>query len=300
MHVSDAGWEICRRTLSASHAFAKPIEILPERLSRTVTCAYALCRLADNLEDDYRIPGRRRSELLQRFVGALEGGDPEIPEAEGLPLVLSCLATLPESHREICVRWISELARGMAIYGRRDSITSIPDLERYCYFAAGTVGHLLTDLFLEETPGLDRERMHELGETYGLALQFVNTLRDIPADIEHGFSFIPRTVAPDPRRVLDRPELLNPLFARAKQLLEIALGFGLAMADPRIRMSCLIPLWLAVPTLRRFETNLRASRLDRNEAAGLMKDLQDRCASEERLREGFRILMDSRLPPKDV
>lgn len=297
----------CRRVLEASHTFARPVELLPERLGRSVTCACVLCRVADTIEDDPAIAAGRKRELFDAFLALLEGRDAAAIGDDRLPPALDLLRTLPAAHREICVRWVGELARGMAIYCLRapgsDGIvapTTLADLERYCHFAAGTVGLLLSDLFLEEIPGLpSSETVRDLGETYGLALQFVNTLRDVPRDLEEKRSFVPRSLCADLGGLLLDParahRTLAPLYARAKELLAKALEFGIVM--PReVRAACLIPLWLAVPTLRRHEGNDealvpgRSLRLAREEAGALLEDLRSR-ESVPALRDGFARLL---------
>ncbi len=303
----------CRRVLEASHSFARPIELLPERLNRSVTCAYVLCRVADTIEDDPKSAPETKRDRFDAFLGALEDGEGvEAVKDPRFPAALELLVTLPASHRAVCVRWVSELARGMAIYCLRspgtDGIvapTTLADLERYCHFAAGTVGLLLSDLFLEEMPGLpDENRFRESGETYGIALQFVNTLRDLPKDIEEKRCFVPRTFCPylpgliAPENRAAAHQALAPLYRRARELLERALAFGLSVPPSPVRLACLIPLWLAVPTLRRHEGNDealvpgRSLRLSREKAEDLMLDLSGRVADDEALRQGFRRLME--------
>jgi farnesyl-diphosphate farnesyltransferase len=309
-------FQVCRQVVEASYTFAHPIGMLPERLNRAVTCAYVLCRVADTVEDDPRIAPDLKRELFDAFLGSLERGeDPALfvrrSGDDRLFSALELLRTLPASHQAICVRWVSELARGMAIYCLRPpgsdgivALTTLSDLERYCHFAAGTVGLLLCDLFLEEVPGiLDPDIFRDLGETYGSALQFVNSLRDIPSDIESGRCFIPRTacageglalrdvISPACRAAAHR--VLQPLYARAWELLPHALSFGLAIPDLNARMACLIPLWLAVPTLQRHEGNDealipgRSLRLSREEAMRHMQELRERIASPEALRQAL-------------
>src|SRR5208282_2616372 len=83
--------------------------------------------------------------------------DPELLLSTNLPVVMRVLDLQNDATRATLVRWVAEMARGMALYVFRQpgadgivALETVPDLERYCYFVAGTVGHLLTDLFLEE------------------------------------------------------------------------------------------------------------------------------------------------------
>ena len=55
--------------------------------------------------------------------------------------------------RDICQPWIAEMSFGMQIFNHRMPhegfrvLENRSDLERYCFYVAGTVGHLLTGLF---------------------------------------------------------------------------------------------------------------------------------------------------------
>ena len=60
--------------------------------------------------------------------------------------------------REAMRPHVLEMSRGMQIYSERAHeegqlrLRDLDDLEKYCYYVAGTVGELLTDLFFEECP----------------------------------------------------------------------------------------------------------------------------------------------------
>jgi farnesyl-diphosphate farnesyltransferase len=57
------------------------------------------------------------------------------------------------------------------------------ELEEYCYYAAGTVGNLITDLVTRGDISRERrDRLHETAESFGLLLQFVNIAKDVHDD----------------------------------------------------------------------------------------------------------------------
>lgn len=275
------------RLFEVSRTFVRPIEMLPGDLRTAVMCGYLLCRIADTIEDHPRIPIANRDALYAAFLDVLEkrgsaerfrdlwsGVDHEGPEhvlCRGLPRVMRVFRTLPTALQEAAVPWVAEMTRGMALYSHRpagsDGIVALhtpEDLYRYCYYVAGTVGHMLTDLFLAEVRDVPRERalvLRENAESFGLGLQLVNILKDVTDDRERGISFIPRTVCEaqgigipeltDPRLRARAHAAVSPIFDRARTMLDRALEYVLALPQDQegIRLFCLLPLWMAVRTL---------------------------------------------------
>jgi farnesyl-diphosphate farnesyltransferase len=165
------------------------------------------------------------------------------------------------------------MSRGMSLYSHRrrgsGSLTvlhTIGDLERYCYFVAGTVGHLLTDLFVEEM-GEAATRELELtlrarAESFGIGLQLVNVLKDITDDQARGWSYLPDTLwaaqhlaandITDPALRARAHRAVAPVFALARRHLDQGLEYTLAipLRFSGIRLFCLLPLWMAASTLR--------------------------------------------------
>lgn len=281
----------CRNALAAvSRTFAQPIAMLEGDLQTTVMCGYLLCRIADTIEDDPDLAPGLRDHLFELFLRTLDqendpaafalafpkvrDDDPEIILARQAPRVFNVLATTPPAMQKIVCRWVGEMTRGMAIYKNRggdrpDGVVTLltpGDLERYCYFVAGTVGHMLTELFLHQTPTVQPEQQHRLyenAEAFGMGLQLVNIIKDIAEDRERGVSYMPLTLLQ--RRNLTAKTLfdardhaaLAPLFKRARDYLRQALDYTLALPASAIpvRRFCLFPLLLAADTLALAENN---------------------------------------------
>ena len=166
------------------------------------------------------------------------------------------------------------MAHGMQIYSHRRADTdgvvapsTSDDLQRYCYFVAGTVGHMLTELFVAEM-GIDEDggvssQLDEHAEAFGTGLQLVNILKDITDDMHRGWSFVPRSLCRteglrsrdlvDPTRVAAAHRAVSPLFSLARSNLDRALEYALSVPPEHreIRLFCLLPLWLAVKTVAR-------------------------------------------------
>ncbi|PKN59250.1 MAG: hypothetical protein CVU56_01875 [Deltaproteobacteria bacterium HGW-Deltaproteobacteria-14] len=330
-------WAFCRAALlRVSRTFAIPIGMLRERLEVGVTASYLLCRIVDTVEDDPGLTVAQKNELFERFQGVLAGAPaaafedrfvaltglpathPEHVTARQLSRVLAVMARLPADHREIILRWVSEMARGMAVYANRRpgpdgvvALTTLADLERYSYFVAGTVGQLLTELFeLELDLTADPARAHRLhvhGEGFGLGLQLVNIVKDLAEDHARGWSFIPRAAweaegltpatALAPAHRARARAALAPVFARARAGLDDALAYTLAVPPDAVdvRRFCLLPLWMAKRTLALAETSDALFvpgapvKISRDEVASLvsacLRDASDDAALERTFAE---------------
>ena len=179
---SERDWEFCKESLlNVSRTFARPIELLDQPLRVAVTCGYLLCRIADTVEDMPSLRLEQREDLYNRFLRVLSGheepasfaaafskvatGDhPDLRLSRNLPAVMRVFRSLSVDKQQACSRWITEMAVGMHLYSRRtpdakglNALYNEQDLQRYCYFVAGTVGHMLTELFLSELKDVSPE-----------------------------------------------------------------------------------------------------------------------------------------------
>jgi farnesyl-diphosphate farnesyltransferase len=128
---------------------------------------------------------------------------PSLNLVENLDQVLNAVDTLPPNFKEHIFPRVREMAIGMADYtllasGRQSEIVYLQDEQdwnRYCYYVAGTVGHMLTDIFSDYAgfPEYVRQRLHPLGRSFGLGLQKVNVLKDAVIDTKRGICFLPKT-----------------------------------------------------------------------------------------------------------
>ncbi|MFB6375511.1 MAG: squalene/phytoene synthase family protein, partial [Bradymonadaceae bacterium] len=204
----------------------------------------------------------------------LPGDGPDVQLVRGLDRVIRVFRKLPGPVVETSVRWLGEMVRGMRIYTRRAgaadeaaTLETLRDLERYGYFVAGTVGHMLTTLFLHHarrdgTVAPDNEAtMRANAEQFGLGLQMVNILKDQTDDLARGRCYIPRSLAAQeeltPTELYEEANrsaahrAVAPLFERAADHLDGALEYALALPTDQseIRVACLVPIWMAVRTL---------------------------------------------------
>ena len=324
-------WAFCQQALvEVSRTFSVPIQMLPEPLCRALTCAYLLCRVADTVEDHPALSSKTRDGLFSVFISALDGDlpsdslsatfsavaddDPEVRLVQGMPRVMRVYATLPPDTRLVTKSWLAEMANGMRLYCRRDrsmtlsTLHTVSDLERYCYFVAGTVGHLITDLFatfIRPTSMSLEEALRARSESFGMGLQLVNILKDVTDDFARGRCYIPRQLCraqgfePEQLLVVDnRPRVhraLSALFSLAAEHLERALEYSLLIpsAELRLRRFCVVPLWMAVETLVLSVGNdalldpQQQVKISRVQVAGIVEDCLQYASDDEWLRHSF-------------
>jgi farnesyl-diphosphate farnesyltransferase len=292
--VGPGSWEWCETMLPrVSRTFALCIRFLPEDVRRPVLLSYLLCRVADTVEDDPDLAPQTKRELLELFARGLESASADLSplasamahrdDADALltaqaAAVTALLRAQPHAVRQAVIPWVKEMCAGMAEFATRlprpiadgtlRGLETEADLDRYCYYVAGTVGHLLTALFTTLRPRITTEaaqRLDALAEDFGAGLQMVNILADVARDRQRGVSYVPRAVCE--AEGLDAADLLRPdqrqraqavlsrLADRAHTRLRRARDYCLLVprAEYQLRLFCLIPYYLALRTLRALE-----------------------------------------------
>ncbi len=279
--------DFCDEILPAvSRTFAVSIRVLPGTLGRAVRDAYLLCRIADTIEDEPVLDAPVKALLLDALVACFDdavaaealaarltnvtGEAAHVRLTQHCNLVFADYAALPKATRGIIKHWVVEMIGGMRkfvlTYPGGIRIQTVDEFKEYCYYVAGTVGYLLTDLWREHSPSIDDARYEELrshSRAFAQALQTVNILKDVAGDahrdnsiyvpeqllIEHGSEHA-SILAVD--RARENFAALGALIDLAWQDLEQATTYLLAI--PRravaIRLFCVLPLLFAYATLR--------------------------------------------------
>ncbi len=277
---------------AVSRTFALSIRFLPGTLGTAVMTAYLLDRIADTVEDDGAMAAPRKAELLDAFRAALDdaavadafpslardvtGDRTHVDLVQHTHLVCRVLRSLPPATRAIVIKWVAEMIAGMRkfvlLYPHGIRIQTLDEYREYCYYVAGTVGCMLTELWREHSTAIgDREfaGLWERCQKFGEALQTVNILKDIAWDAEHENAiYIPARALAEHGSGHDT--ILDSNYAEGNKA--AVDGFiALAWADldaafeylvrlPRravaIRAFCVLPLLYAYATLR----ELSASR----------------------------------------
>ena len=260
--------------------------MLPGELGRAVNCAYLLCRIADTVEDEPVLDSSAKAVLFDRMLDCFSGvaaadrfpdlvtgiaGDAaHVRLVQHADLVFVAFRDLPPATRAHVRRWVGEMVAGMRkfvlLYPRGIRIQSLEEYREYCYYVAGTVGYLLTDLWHEHAPSIGKREyavLRERSRAFAEALQTVNILKDVARDAEHENSiYIPEQLLAvhgsshdtilEPGRAFQTRLAMTALVQLAWSDLEHAKDYLLRI--PRravtIRLFCVLPLLFAYATLR--------------------------------------------------
>ena len=224
-----AAWNYAEEILlQVSRTFALNINVLKGRLHRSILLAYLYLRIADTVEDDPDMKASEKEVLLGKFAAIF--GSPELrdeaiadferslPEAwrkSEHPYMNLCLHThvvvpllkeLPEVYAAPVRAVTIEMCHGMAKFALRQeaalssgwfTLESVADLDEYCYYVAGIVGKLLTNLFAADTCLIGNARkaeMQKLDVSFGLALQVANIVKDCVEDSSRRVCFVPEEI----------------------------------------------------------------------------------------------------------
>jgi farnesyl-diphosphate farnesyltransferase len=251
-------------------------------------------RIADTIEDEPSLPAREKINLLKKFSQALNIGGENISEfVSSLPqswkdiekadyvlccnaaIVIPLLSEYSEPIANAVKSGVEEMCDGMAEFARRlekrtdnwFSIESEADLDRYCYFVAGLVGNMLTELFCISGKNFNekkQKKLRELSVSFGLALQLVNIIKDIQEDSLRNVCFVPlefchkhgiKSVQDffSPETSQEKKNLvIGELTNKAKRHLQDAKNYikNLPRLEHRMRLFCLWPSLMAADNLR--------------------------------------------------
>jgi farnesyl-diphosphate farnesyltransferase len=276
-----------------SRTFALTIPQLPAGLRTAVTCAYLLCRIADTIEDEPALSPPETLAFLQRFSAVLAGhGDARQLAREiearlsdrtlaterelvcNMERVLGVLASLNTAQRAAIQRCVELMCQGMPRFQFSASLKGLArstDLDDYCYYVAGVVGEMLTDLFCDYSPQIARQRpaLSAIAASFAQGLQMTNILKDVWEDRSRGVSWLPQEVFTrhgvdlaqvssephDPRYGAGFLELVGVAHAHLRNALDYTLL--IPSKEMGIRRFCLWAIGLAVLTLRKIQLNPR-------------------------------------------
>ena len=274
-----------------SRTFALTIPQLPPALSIPVTCAYLLCRIADTIEDEPALSAPETLAFLQRFSAVVGGsGEPaalardlehrlsdrtlptERDLVSNMDRVVRVAASLGAAQHAAIKRCVELMCYGMPRFQFNASVKGLPrssDLDDYCYYVAGVVGEMLTELFCDYSAEIARRRtnLSALAASFAQGLQMTNILKDIWEDRSRGACWLPQEVfsrhgvdlanvsseADDPRFRAGIIELVAVAHAHLRNALDYTLL--IPGKEKGIRRFCLWAIGLAILTLRKIAHN---------------------------------------------
>jgi farnesyl-diphosphate farnesyltransferase len=268
-----------------SRTFALTIPQLPTELRRVVSNAYLLCRIADTVEDDNAVNSEQTRDLGNMFTQVVAGNVPAKQFSDELYPLLS-EQTIEEEHdlikntesvirithsfnknqRNALERCVRIMAKGMADYQDTETLDGLENLaamDEYCYYVAGVVGEMLTELFCDYSDEINtnKDELMRLAVSFGQGLQMTNILKDIWDDRARGACWLPRDIFE--KEGFDLSELnennknekfqrgLEQLIGIARDHLNDALTYTLILPpeEKGIRKFCLWALGMAVLSL---------------------------------------------------
>ncbi len=276
-----------------SRTFALTIPELPPALRTSVTCAYLLCRIADTIEDEPALSPPETLDFLQRFSALLTGrGDPaelareierrlsdrtlptERDLVSNLQRVIRVMEGLRAPQRAAIHRCVELMCYGMPRFQFTASLKGLArstDLDDYCYYVAGVVGEMLTELFCDYSADIARNRdaLSKIAASFAQGLQMTNILKDVWEDRSRGACWLPQEVFTrygvdlgqlssqpfDPRFGAGFRELLGVAHAHLRNALDYTLL--IPGKETGIRRFCLWAIGLAVLTLRKIDRHPR-------------------------------------------
>ncbi|WP_276272466.1 phytoene/squalene synthase family protein [Haloarcula litorea] len=272
-----------------SRTFSLTIAELDEPMAHDICVGYLLCRVADTIEDAGHIPPSTQSELLRTYSRVLDpSADASVrafdeAAAEWLPETMTddwevvdnaaravgVFRSLDERSLSAIRGPVRELVDGMAMFVDRYAeegglrIQTLDELEEYCWYAAGTVGTLVTGLVSHEATDEQVAQMERNARAFALLLQLVNVAKDAATDMEEENNvYLPLELleqegldhgdVDDPTNVDSVVPVIEQVTERAEGYLDGAQRWLEAMPETRgnTLSAWAIPFLLAVGTIR--------------------------------------------------
>lgn len=263
---------------NVSRSFALCIRVLPRPLNEQMMVSYLAFRVIDTVEDS-RAPLALKKELFAEFLSLLTKRKADDAAAgkcaermlsqlnytyekellAELPALVRAFFAQPAGARKAIARRARTMARGMCEFQER-RIETFADQDRYSYYVAGIIGHLFNDLleFNRVITARLKRRLSRFAREFGLALQKVNILRDIADDVashryywpkrllaKYGLSYGNICSAENRQKALS---VLREQIQDARGYIDSAMQYVLLLPKKalRVRMFCLIPLFMAI------------------------------------------------------
>lgn len=261
-----------------SRSFALCISILPKPLNEQMMVSYLVYRIIDTIEDS-KAPLATKRELFTEFLSLLSKRKINQQSIVGLrnrllseidftyeQLLLENIGAVAEAYfsqpqkvRSAIYRRGKSMADGMFEFQGKGIVT-FADQNRYSHYVAGVIGYLFTDL-LEFNRIIGRKlklRLKRYARQFGLALQKVNILRDIAQDLSQNRKYWPSAILAkygvtyENLCMAEKREaamkVLEEHVKNAQEYLNSAMKYVLMLPKNalRVRMFCLIPLFMAI------------------------------------------------------
>ncbi len=271
-----------------SRSFYLSLKELPRAIRPQVSLLYMLARTSDTIADSEKGDPEELLHALESYNQFTQGSSVEIPElqelsdsqsnlSEGLLLknvgkVVSKIGEFSESDQKSIRKCLGTIIGGQILDLKRFSpdgggipyIEENNELDDYAYRVAGSVGEFWTRMSLDhlfKTKDENEAELFDKGVRFGKALQMINILRDIPADLALGRCYIPRRSLNEhgmtPSDLLDPStmESFRPLYNEYLDLTVMHLDSAVEYIEMlphsqfRLRGSCMLPVIIGKRTV---------------------------------------------------
>ncbi len=219
-----------------SRSFYLSLKELPNSIRPQVSLLYMLARTSDTIADSEQGDPRELLLTLESYndfsqgkttdqmdlssLAALQRNKSEASLLRNVDKIVSKITEFSDSDQKAIRRCLGiiiggqilDLQRFSSDEGTILSLDSDEELDDYAYRVAGSVGEFWTRMSLDHIFQLkeenQEEELFEKGIRFGKALQMINILRDIPADLSLGRCYIPRSSLEE--YGMKPPNLLEP------------------------------------------------------------------------------------------
>jgi farnesyl-diphosphate farnesyltransferase len=250
-----------------SRTFALTIPMLNAPLIPVVTDAYLYLRILDTIEDEEALDFESQKKWIKVWIEILHHSEncakfveeilPRLTkstsEAEKVlvrdaKILIDRILSYDHVIQESIYRVGQVMGNGMLKFLERkgdDRVRTLQELEEYCYYVAGCVGEMLTEIFCHiGNFNQKKKALLELSEDFGKGLQLTNILKDVEKDRKRGVEWIP---------ISDRSDKgFKNLIEKTRNFLHKALDYTCLIPshEVQIRRFCLVNTLLALSTLR--------------------------------------------------
>ena len=270
-----------------SRSFALVVSYLERPLREYLSAAYLVCRVVDNIEDCTE-PYEWQQSRFEEFELMLADPEQAAPILEGWgihawpgltrdekrlmgpnegTMLWQIYAGMPALTRQVIGRWARDMAQGMRqiedpdqapLLAQRDGVqmlASQADYNQYCYYVAGTVGYLATDLAVGfyGIAGPIAAQLHVTSQACARGLQKTNIVKDFRKDLARGVSYLPdewlRQADYRPLELAGAPlswkkQVIGDVLAEMREATQYVLALPYKAAGYRIgSLLCLFPAY---------------------------------------------------------
>lgn len=255
---------------SVSRSFFLSIQLLPNAIRSTVSLAYLFARTSDSVADAPVATAQSGSALLAAYRDDVVAGTLRATTQQALQdtpthhagerellsraaLCFHLLTLLPPTQQHLVKSVLTKIIAGQILDRNRFTDPSTlrflshqSELEEYTYLVAGCVGEFWTEVvhLLPRQSPPSSERLQQ-ARLFGQALQLINIVRDVGADLAIGRCYFPATELESAGISLDHTFIRNPRFAPIHRRWAHQARLWLANATRYVNQTPLLRLRLA-------------------------------------------------------